>query len=99
MARIVKGSKRIIFGTAFVSVMVGAGGLFGALIGVIFALLARSVLGINTGTGEFIAAWTLAGGLVAMMFGLYLTLKESRHRLVGTRVTASNAAVAETAHN
>jgi hypothetical protein len=77
MALLVYRSKRVLIGMTFVGVMVGAGALLGVVAGVVLALLARSVLAIDTGTGEFIAAWALAGGLVALLLGLYLTVRVS----------------------
>ncbi len=75
MAQLISRSRRLILSVVFVGVIVGAGGLLGALVGVVLALLGRSVLAINTGTGEFIAAWALAGGLVAILLGCYLTMR------------------------
>ena len=76
MTRLVIRSRKVLIGVAFVGVMVGTGGLGGALVGVVLALLARSVLAINAGTGEFIAAWILAGCLVALLLGAYMTMRE-----------------------
>jgi hypothetical protein len=81
MALLVYRSKRILIGATFVGVIMGTGGLLGAVAGVLLALLARSVLAIDTGTGEFIAAWALAGGLVALLLGIYLTVRVSARRV------------------
>src|SRR6266568_3425278 len=87
MALLVYRSKRIFLGVTFVAVMVGTGGLLGVVAGVLLALLARSVLAIDTGTGEFIAAWALAGGLVALLLGIYLTVQVSARQVRRPLVT------------
>jgi tryptophan-rich sensory protein len=76
MTRLIIRSRKILIGVAFIGIMSGTGGLVGALVGVVLALLARSVFAINMGTGEFIAAWVLASCLVALLFGTYLTMRE-----------------------
>jgi hypothetical protein len=88
MARLVNGSKKVLIGTAFVAVMTGAGGLLGVLVGIVLALLARTVLQISTGTGEFIAACGLALSLAALLFSLYMTTHLSAN--VPTRVVAQS---------
>ena len=75
MARLVNGSKRVLIGTAFIAVMTGAGGLLGVLAGIVLALLARTVLQISTGTGEFIGVCGLALGLAALLLSLYMTTR------------------------
>jgi hypothetical protein len=64
-------------GTAFVSVMAGAGGLFGAVAGVVLALLGRSVLHMGAGTLEFMIASVLIGAAAALILGVFLTARES----------------------
>ena len=91
MALLVYRSKRILLGVTFVAVMVGTGGLLGVVAGVLLALLARSVLAIDTGTGEFIAAWALAGGLVALLLGIYLTVQVSARQVRRPLVTPTPA--------
>jgi hypothetical protein len=83
MAHLVNRSRIILVGAAFVAVMAGAGGLLGALAGVVLALLARTILAITVGTGELIAAWMLAGALAALLLSLYLTTRLPA-RLVST---------------
>jgi hypothetical protein len=76
MARFIVRSRKVLIGVAFLGVMGGSGGFLGALVGVVLALVARSVFAINTGTGEFIAAWVLAGCLVALLLGTYMIMRE-----------------------
>jgi hypothetical protein len=99
MARLVNGSKRVLIGTAFVAVMTGAGGLLGVLAGIVLALLARTVLQISTGTGEFIAACGLALGLAALSLSLYmtthLTTRVATRAITPARVNSPTASAAE----
>jgi len=76
MTRLIIRSRKVLIGVAFIGIMSGTGGLAGALVGVVLTLLARSVFAINMGTGEFIAAWVMAGCLVALLLGTYLTMRE-----------------------
>jgi hypothetical protein len=89
MARLVNRSRIILIGVAFVAVMVGAGGLLGALAGVVLALLGRTVLAISTGTGEFIATWMLAGALAALLLSLYMTTRLPARLIRAPRVAAT----------
>lgn len=76
MAFLIVRSRKVLIGVAFVGVMGGSGGFLGALAGVVLALVARSVFAINTGTGEFIAAWVVAGCLVALLLSTYMIMRE-----------------------
>jgi hypothetical protein len=76
MTRLIVRSRKVLIGATFVGVMAGSGGLAGALIGVVFALLARSVFAVHMDNGEFIAAWVLAGCLVALLPAVYITMRE-----------------------
>jgi hypothetical protein len=100
MARLIYRSKKVLIGAAFVIMMVGTGGFLGTLAGVVLALLARTMLAINTGTGEFIAAWALAGSLVTLLLSIYLTMRESGYGFRRTKVnTASPVTVPATDSN
>jgi len=95
MTRLIIRSRKVLIGIAFVGMMIGSGGFLGSLAGVMLALLARSVLDINTGTGEFIAAWALAGSLVALLFSTFIVLREFGLKIGASEVPAVAAAAAQ----
>lgn len=80
MAKIKRGSRRIVLLAAFVSVMSTAGGLLGAVTGAVFILLMRSMYNMSSGIGEFMLAIILLGAVVLGTFALMLTV-ERPHRM------------------
>src|SRR5436305_1376417 len=100
MTRLIARSRMILIGVAFAGVMAGSGGFLGALAGVVLALVARSVFAINTGTGEFIAAWVVAGCLVALLLSTYMIMREFGYKFGTTTVpTVAPAAAPATESN
>src|SRR6476469_3933875 len=73
MARIKKGSKHIVLLVAFMSVVLVAGGLSGAIAGAVCLLLFRSMFNMSSGVGEFSAATILLGARLAFIVGVMLT--------------------------
>lgn len=95
MARLVNRSTTFLVGVAFVAVMVGAGGLLGTLAGVILALLSRTIFAMNTGIGELIAAWAVAGALAALLLSLYLTTRLPARLVKAPRVAPATTPATE----
>jgi hypothetical protein len=75
MARIKKGSRHIVLLTAFMSVLLVAGGLLGAIAGAVCLLLFRSMFNMSSGIGEFIEATILLGASLAFIVGVMLTVE------------------------
>lgn len=73
MARIKKGSRHIVLLVAFMSVVLVAGGLSGAIAGAVCLLLFRSMFNMSSGIGEFITATILLGASLAFIVGVMLT--------------------------
>jgi len=73
MAHIKKGSKHIVLLIAFMSVVLVAGGLLGAIAGAVCLLLLRSMFNMSSGIGEFIGATILLGASLAFIVGVMLT--------------------------
>ncbi|MEO5951200.1 MAG: hypothetical protein ABIQ44_01910 [Chloroflexia bacterium] len=82
MAKIKRGSRRIVLLAAFVSVMSAAGGLIGAVTGAVFILLMRSMFNMSSGIGEFMLAMVLLGAGLVGTFGLMLTVEKPRRLIV-----------------
>lgn len=79
MARIKKGSRRIVLLAAFVSTMSVAGGLLGAVTGAVFVLLMRSMFNMSNGIGEFMLTMVMLGILISTLLGLMLTVEWPHH--------------------
>ena len=98
MSLLIVRSRKVLIGLAFVGVLVSSGGFLGAIVGVVLALLARSVLSIDAGTGEFIAAWVMAGCLAALLLGMYMLMRERGYRFGRADVTSVGAVASAAAH-
>ena len=85
MARIKRGSRRLVLLAAFVSVMSAAGGLVGAVTGAVFVLLLRSMFNMSTGIAEFMTAMVLLSALLASLLGLMLTAEWPRKAFLRAR--------------
>lgn len=77
MPKLVEFSRRVFLGLAFVSVMAGAGAMFGALIGVMLVLLSHVVLGMSAGMPELMPGSVVLGGLLATSLGVFLAARNS----------------------
>ncbi len=82
MAKIKKGSRRIVLLAAFISVMSAAGGLIGAVTGAVFVLLMTSMFNTSTGIGEFMLTMVLIGAGMLCVLGLMLTVERPRRIFV-----------------
>jgi uncharacterized membrane protein len=90
MTRIVNGSRRIALGVAFVGVMAGAGGLAGAIGGVLLVLMSQAVLGMSAGLVELLPVSVVLGVLASIFFGVFLMARHTvslawQPRLVSSR--------------
>ena len=66
MAKIKKGSRRIVLLAAFVSVMSAAGGLLGAVTGAVVVLLMKSMFNTTTGIAEFMLTMVALGAVMSL---------------------------------
>lgn len=82
MARIKRGSRRVVLLAAFVSVMSAAGGLVGAVTGAVFVLLMRSMFNMSTGIGEFMFAMVIIAAGLSTVLGLMLTVERPQRLFV-----------------
>lgn len=89
MAKIKKGSRRIVLLAAFVSVMSGAGGLLGAVTGAVFILLMRSVYNMSSGIGEFMFATIAMGAAIFCLLSLMLTVERPQRFFVRNAAPAT----------
>lgn len=79
MCRLVDCSRKVLLGTAFVLVMAGSGGFFGAIVGVMLVLLSHTVLGTSAGMAELMPLSIGLGILTAMSFGVFLAARQVMH--------------------
>ena len=97
MARLKRGSRRLVLLTAFMSVISLAGGMLGAVTGAVVVLLLRSMFGVSTGIPEFMIATILFGASITFVIGLLLTMERPRWLSIrsgrGVPVVASVAVV------
>jgi hypothetical protein len=93
MARIKKGSKHIILLIAFMSVVLVAGGLLGAIGGAVCILLFRSMFNMSTGITEFIVATVLLGAGLAFVLGVMLTVQRPLAIFTRPRTTRTMGAI------
>lgn len=77
MSRLLNGSRRFLLGVAFVSVMGGTGGFFGAIAGVLLVLLSRVVTGVGDGMVMLMPASVGLGALVAVALGVVLMARQT----------------------
>jgi hypothetical protein len=89
MARLLKTSRSIFLGAAFVGVLAGTGGFMGAVGGIMLMLLTRSVFGMGTGLAEFLSAGTGVGAVTAALLGVALMARQSLPLAFLPRVAAS----------
>ena len=94
MARIKKSSKHIVLFIAFMSVVLVAGGLLGAIGGAVCVLLFRSIFNMNTGIGEFIMATVLLGAGLAFVLGIMLTVQRPLNLFTRTGAIRPMGAIA-----
>jgi hypothetical protein len=92
MAKIKKGSRRIVLLAAFVSVMSAAGGLLGAVTGAVVVLLMKSMFNTTTGIAEFMLTMVVLGAGMLCVLGLMLTVERPHRMFVRAGISGPAAA-------
>lgn len=81
MARVKKGSRRLVLGAAFVCVMAGTGGLFGSIGGLMLVLLTHAIFLIDEATVVLLITCGAVGMVAATCWSLVLMLGPASRKL------------------